>query len=209
MLRRRSGLPVLADVTDSRQASSGSFDRAQLEAFGDVLEAVADCRAVLVTGDAGKATLAIGLATAAVVKERRTALIECDLAVPVLAQRLGLVQAPGLHEYLREEAEAAQLLQPAVLAGPAAAGAAAPLVCVTAGRATADGPTLLESGAFRHAIERLRSGYDLVVLDGPPLDAAYSLARVAQLVDVTLACAKRVLPAKRLPVAVRGLVICR
>ena len=66
---------------------------------------------------------------------RRTVLVECDLARPRLAADLGLAPGPGLHEYLRWEAEAAEILQPLVLAGPAAAGAGEPLVCIAAGRA--------------------------------------------------------------------------
>ena len=42
---------------------------------------------------------------------------------PRLADALGLAPAPGLHEYLRWEAEAPEILQPLVLAGPGLGGA--------------------------------------------------------------------------------------
>jgi Mrp family chromosome partitioning ATPase len=209
MPRRRGRPPVLARISDPAEGTgrAGSLNRSQLEAFGEISEAVGDAGAVLATGDEGKSALALGLSTVATAKGRRTALVECDLAVPTLAERLGLARTPGLHEYLLGGAEAAQLLQPVVLSGPASAGAGAPLVCVTAGAATADGPDLLSSEGFGHAIERLRHAYDLLVLDGPPLGSGYSLSKVAAVADATLACLDRPLPARRLPVPVRGLVI--
>ena len=101
---------------------------------------------------------------------RRTVLLECDLAAAALAAELGLAAGPGLHEYLRWEATPAQILQPLVLAGPAAAGAAAPLVCVGAGAPGARTRRRCSaSESFRHAIAKLRGAYDLVVLVGPPL----------------------------------------
>ena len=112
---------------------------------------------------------AVALAAAASACGRRTALVECDVARPRLAADLGLAPAPGLHEYLRWEAEAGQILQPLVLAGPASAGVDEPLVCVAAGRPAADAATLLGLGSFRHAIAKLREAYELVVLLGPPL----------------------------------------
>lgn len=209
MFRRRGRPPVLAEISGRKdgQARPGALSRSELETFGALLNAVRDSRAVLATGEEGKSAVALGLAAAATVQGRRAALVECDLAKPALAARLGLATVPGLNEYLRSEAAAAQILQPMALAGPASGRATDPLVCVAAGMPSADGPTLLASWDFEHAIGKLRGAYDLVVLDGPPLDDPYSLSEVAKLVDATIACVRRPLPAKRLPVAVRGLVI--
>lgn len=169
-----------------------------------------DAQAALASGIAtfvaGKLTLAIGLATAAAAEGRRAALLECDLARPSLAALLGLEPAPGLHEYLRLEAEAPQILQPLVLAGPGSAAAAAPLTCIVAGRPAPDAAALLASPHFAHAIAKLRSAYDLVVLDGPSL-VDPSLPTVAAQSDAALACVVSPSSWKRLPIAVRGLVI--
>jgi len=161
---------------------------------------------VLATGEEAKSSLALGLATAAAVEGRRAALVECDLASPTLAARLGLAAAPGLHEYLREEAEAPQILQSLVLAGPASGHAAAPLVCVTAGTPSPDGPALLASQGFQHAIAKLRSAYDLLVLDGPPLEDPALPAAAAQ-ADGTLVCASRSEIPGKFPVPVMGFAL--
>lgn len=207
--RRRA--PVLAEIGGEGGARAGALRRADLDALGGLLKRFADRRVLLLTGEEGvKSEAAAGLAAAAGASGRATALLECDLARPRLAEMLGLRPGPGLQEYLRREASAPQILQPLVLAGPASAGAADAVVCIVAGAPGADASTLLVSEGFRHAIAKLRSAYELVVVDGPPLAGggdSLGLAAVATEADATLACvtAGASLP-KKLPVPVAGLV---
>lgn len=174
----------------SADLRAGTLRRRDLEAFDLLLEAVGGSGTVLVTGTDGPARDgAVGLAAAAAAAGTRTALLECELATPALARELGLIAEPGLHEYLRGEAQATQILQPLVLAGPGTARATEPLACVVAGRPTPDGQALLESDAFRHAAARLASGYELVVVDGPrPARGMGQLEAVAGHADTALAC---------------------
>jgi Mrp family chromosome partitioning ATPase len=182
--------------------------RADFEAFEGLLGKLGDSRVAMVTGEAGdKAAVAIGIATTAVATGRRAALVECDLTAPALAEAVGLAIAPGLHEYLLGDADAPQILQSAVLAGPKSQGAAAPLVCVAAGRPAADGTALLASDGFRHAISKLRHAYELVVLDGPPLGSdGEALRAVADQADATLASARNSKVPRKPPVRIDGLV---
>jgi len=189
----RRKLPVLAAVAGPADGDTRawSLQRADLEALTKLQQGLDDHRAVLVVGAEALAG-AIALAGAAAAAGRRTALLECDLARPRAAAELGLRPEPGLHEYLRWEATAAEILQPLALAGPAAKGADNPLVCVVAGRAAADAPTLAKLESFRHAIAKLRAAYELVVLVGPPLEVAHGLPEiVAAHADVVLAAVPR------------------
>jgi len=172
---------------------AGTLRRRDLKTFDALLVELGGTGTVLVTGASEhKRAGAIGLAAAAAAGGTRTALLECDLAAPALAGELGLVAVPGLHEYLRWEATAAQILQGLALAGPGAAGATEPLVCIAAGRPTADGRLLLASESFHHATERLGAAYELVVLDGPSLDRdPVQLEAVAARADTTLACVSK------------------
>jgi Mrp family chromosome partitioning ATPase len=212
MFRRRGKPPVLAAISAAAPAPSdarpGTLCRADFEALGALLAKLDGSRTVLVTGgEEGKREAALGLAAAATAAGRRTALLECDLGRPALAGALGLAAAPGLHEYLRWEATAPQILQPAVLAGPASGGATAPLVCVVAGAPTPNGATLLASEGFHHAAAKLRSAYDLLVLDGPPAGRGEgSLKAVAAQADATLACLGPSETFKRLSVPVAGII---
>jgi Mrp family chromosome partitioning ATPase len=209
MLRRRRRPPVLAELPAgaAEPVRPGRLGRAELEVFGGLLPAAGSARTLLTTGEEAKSALAVGLATAAAAEGRRVALVECDLAAPVLASRLGLDPAPGLHEYLRLEAEAAAIVQALVLAGPASAGAVAPLACVVAGTPAAEGAEPLASEWLAHAIAKLRSAYELVVLDGPRLLDLSSLLSVAPYADVTLSCGDRKGLARKPPVEVDGVVV--
>jgi succinoglycan biosynthesis transport protein ExoP len=184
----RRKLPVLAEIAGpaAGDARAWALRRSDLEALSKLQQGVDDHRALLVLGEEGLAA-AIALAGAASAAGRRTALLECDLARPRAAVELGLGPAPGLHEYLRWEATAAEILQPLVLAGPAARGATDPLVCVVAGRPAPDPATLVKLESFRHALAKLRAAYELTVVIGPPLEVDQGLPElVAAQADAVL-----------------------
>jgi Mrp family chromosome partitioning ATPase len=172
MLGGRGKLPVLAEISGGAPegARAWSLRREDMEALARLPRALGERRLALVSGDQAL-TGSIALAGAAGASGRRSVLLECDLARPRLAADLGLAAAPGLHEYLRWEATAPQILQPLVLAGPAAAGTEQPLVCIVAGRRAADPATLIGLESFRHALAKLRRAYDLVVIAAPALES--------------------------------------
>jgi Mrp family chromosome partitioning ATPase len=173
-MRRRGRLPILAEIGGPSAGGSPvwSLRRDDYEQVRQLQERLGDRQAVHITGDDGAAgSLAIALAGTASAQGLRAVLLECDLARPRVAADLGLAQSPGLHEYLRWEATAQQVLQPLALGGSASAPARAPLICISAGRQAADPRTLLGLGSFGHMAAKLRHAYDLVVLAGPGLDS--------------------------------------
>jgi Mrp family chromosome partitioning ATPase len=209
MLGRRAKQPVLAEIPAANGTSSrpGALGRAELQAYADLAAALAGKGSVFATGPA-KAKVALGLAAAATAEGRRVALLECDLAAPALAERLGLDSGPGLHEYLREEAEASEILQPLVLAGPASGRATEPLAVIVAGEPEPQPVALLDSERCDHAIERLRRAYDFLVIEGPPLsEDPDSLRALAEHATASIACGERRQLPKRMPVQVNGLVV--
>jgi Mrp family chromosome partitioning ATPase len=170
----RAKVPVLAEISGPAPSEARVFSlrRADVEALAPPLERLTERRVVMVSGEGALAgVLAVALAGAAAAAGRRTVLLECELARPQLAGELGLAEQPGLHEYLRWEATAPEILQPLVLGGSAARRADAPLVCVAGGRPASDQATLLGLASFRHAVKKLRSAYEFVVLSGPALGA--------------------------------------
>lgn len=190
MLRRRAKLPVLAEIAGPAEgARAWSLRREAFAALESALPRLAEQRVVLVSGEGEAASVAaISLATVAVSAGRRTILIECDLAEPRLAAQIGLAAAPGLHEYLRWEAEPADVIQPVVLGGPAASGSTDPLVCVCGGRPAHKVETLLGLQSFAHMVEKLRGAYELVILAGPPVaEEPTACAAAAQHADAVIA----------------------
>jgi len=220
MRARRRGPTVLAEISGPAPGATGAWSlrRADLEALAEVQGSLAADRVALLTG-AEAPVAALALAGAATAAGRRTVLLECDLARPRLAVDLGLAPVPGLHEYLRWEASAPQILQPLALAGPAAGGATSALVCIPAGRPASDQATLLGLPSFGHAVAKLRSAYDLVVLAGPSFEApGAGLEALATEADAVIAAvpppassraARRRLRSslRRLPAPARGLLV--
>jgi Mrp family chromosome partitioning ATPase len=209
MLGRRNKQPVLAEIERSDRASNrpGALGRAELRAYAELATKLAKTGSVFVTGPA-KGEVALGLAAAATAEGRRVALLECDLAGPALADRLGLLASPGLHEYLLDETDAGEILQPLVLAGPAAGRATEPLACIVAGEPEPKPVALLDSERCDHAIERLKRAYDLLLIDGPPLsEDADALRALTEHTAVTIACGASGDLSKRMPVPVTGLVL--
>jgi tyrosine-protein kinase Etk/Wzc len=202
---------ILAEIParPSPELRAGTLRRGDLEAYGGLLEEISAARSVLIAGaGAGRHGGAIGLAAAAAAAGTRTALLECELEEPALAEALGLATAPGLHEYLRGAAQAERILKPVALAGPGSGRAGDPLVCVVAGRPTGDGATLLGSERFRQAVAGLRGAYELLVIDAPsPAPDPAPLAAVAAEADTVLAWVEPDAAPPSLPVAVTGLVV--
>lgn len=203
-------MKVLAEIParTSPDLRTGTLRRGDLTAFEALLEKLGGAHVVLMTGEAsGRRQLAAGLATAAAAAGTSTALLECDLGDPGLADALGLASAPGLHEFLRGAAEVGEILKPVVLAGPGSAAATGPLVCVVAGRPAPDGRALLASDDLRRAVDGLRASYDLLVIDGPPPADEYALESLSGLADATLACVTAAEAKRKLPGPITGLVV--
>jgi Mrp family chromosome partitioning ATPase len=206
-LRRGRAAPVLAEVPTRRGPAtrSGALRRDELEAYSRLAGPLGEARFVLATGPA-KSRVAVGLAAVATAAGRRVALVEADLADPSLASALGLEPVPGLHEHLRGEVESQAALQSLVLAGPAAGGATEPLACVPAGEPGP--PSLLDSDRCRQALAGLQESYELVVVDGVPLDGdRLALIALAEVADATLACGPVREVRGKQPIPITGLVL--
>lgn len=203
-------MKVLAEIParTSPDLRAGTLRRSDLAAFESLLEKLDGARSVLMTGEAPRRRqAAVGLAAAAAAAGTRTALLECDFATPGLADALGLANAPGIHEFLLGGVEVAEILRPVALAGPGSAAATEPLVCVVAGRPADDGGALLASAGFRRAVDGLRAGYELLVIDGPPPADEYAPRSLLGLVDASLACVAASEARRKLSVPVAGLVV--
>lgn len=182
MLRGRSRLPLLAEISGPANGRAWALRRDDFASLREALPRLSEQRALAVVGEGeAPAVAAIGIAATASASGRSTILVDCDLARPRLAGSVGLAPGPGLHEYLRWEAEPRDVLQPVVLTG-SGAGDASQLVCICGGRPAAKAETLLGLQSFAHMVAKLRGAYGLVVLLAPPVltEPAACLAVAAQ-----------------------------
>lgn len=150
------------------------------------------------TAQDGKSTVATLLARASAATGKMTLLIECDLRRPVLAQRLGLVEAPGLTDYLLGKAtpqEVVQRIPGSPLANISSAATERTdvfgdkLFCITAGSEPRPAE-LLGTERFRTFLESVSQAYDFVVIDTGPILAVVDTLELIPLVQGVIMCVR-------------------
>jgi capsular exopolysaccharide synthesis family protein len=180
-LERRLGLPVLALVPPAPKAEAETvhgLSPLPLEAFrrlrANIMLACGDVEApgnVLVVTSAapseGKSFVSTHLALALAAVDQRVALIDADLRRPRLHTVFDRQRAPGLADVLLGRRSAAEVLRPVGTQG---------LVLVPSGIPTAKASELLSFQTFRTFIEDLRSDFDWIVIDSPPVMAVADAA---------------------------------
>lgn len=150
----------------------------------------ADARAtvVLVTSSVpseGKTTSALSLARTYAESGQRTLLIDADLRKPSVAEQLGKSTKAGLAKHLRKNKEAN--LTPAFISDDPMTD-----LDVVLGGQHSTMPTdhLLASTQFGRILERLRSQYDIIIIDSPPVVPVVDARYVVPLADVILLVAR-------------------
>jgi capsular exopolysaccharide synthesis family protein len=184
-------LPMLGAVPKSAALSrsagdsegkGGALPAADAEAFSLIrahlrfFNVDRDVRIVLIASpapDDGKTTIARHLAEAAAWLGSRVLLLEGDLRRPSLAQQLGIESGPGLAGVLIGDASMYEATQSVALDARSDDGAGGHKIDVlAAGAVLPPNPgELLESRTMDDVLDKAKSGYDLVVIDTPPLTA--------------------------------------
>lgn len=144
-------------------------------------EGAAGLRTVLVTSPQkgeGKSITAANLAlTMAQELQRRVVIVEADLRKPSLQHLFGLPGGPGLAEYLSGAVELADAMRFLPDFN---------LTVIPAGSMPMNPAELLGSTAMRRMLDQLRTRFDRVILDSPPVMPLADVAILAPLVDGAL-----------------------
>jgi polysaccharide biosynthesis transport protein len=178
---RGLGIPILGAVPHLRNMPRGGRGGGGARVPDDVNEVVEALRGVclnlvyahggraplLVTitspgaGD-GKSFITANLAHTFADGGHRTLLIDADIRRGVLHRRLSVRRRPGLSDFLRGEAQLDAIVQATQF--PA-------LSLIGCGTRAYNAPELLGSPAMTNLVNGLRGGYDVVLIDSPPLAA--------------------------------------
>ena len=174
-VEQRLGLPVLALVprTGVEEASvTAALSPLPAEAFrrlrANVMLACDDQEpgnVIVVTSAApgeGKSFVASHLALALAAVDQRVALIDADLRRPRLHTFFDRQRAPGLADVLLGRRSTAEVLRPVDAQG---------LALVPSGIPTKKAAELLSLQTFRTFLQELRSDFDWIVIDSPPVMA--------------------------------------
>lgn len=200
-------LPVVGHLHSDTLAAVGrlgkeghtQFDERDLESFRMLRHSVeflgdeSGCTVLITSPQAGegKSTVALGLALAHVAAGRRTLLVECDLRRPVLTERLGLSEGPGLAQYLEGAAAPQDVVQTLRVSGtPDPAGHPRQLYVIAAGDSTPEPAELLGGERFGTFIEEVGSVYDAVIIDSTPLLSVVDALELAPRADKVIVCVR-------------------
>ena len=123
----------------------------------------------------GKSTVAMYVAQAAAALGQRVLLVDTDLRLPKLHERLGLSNAFGLSHLISLDLEVEQVIQQSPMETN--------LFVVTAGQVPPDPTKLLSSQKMQNLMEQFREAYDLVIYDTPPLQELADTKLIASKTD--------------------------
>jgi capsular exopolysaccharide synthesis family protein len=201
---REFGVPIMGHIpfmTEQRMkisADGNKFDRSAItvhlprsrpaEAFRAIRTAVCfsamagERRVISVTSPAagdGKSTLALNLAVSLAQSGKRTVLLESDLRRPKVHKLTGVDNKVGIVDLLRNGAEIEAAVQ----------GTQVPdLFIIPCGSRPKDPAELLARPEYERLLEDLRSRFDYVIVDTPPILAVTDPAGVAARVDGVIVC---------------------
>ncbi len=158
--RRVRAAPLLVEV-DNQSPLAESFR--QLRTNLQFLDVTRLAQVVVVTSsvaDEGKSITASNLAMSLVANNSRVLLIEADLRRPTVSDHFDIDRSHGLTDVLAGQVELDDVLHQWTANG---------LYILPSGPLPPNPSELLGSSAMRRLIERLRSQFDVVILDTPPL----------------------------------------
>lgn len=140
----------------------------------------ADVQTILVTSASpgeGKSVTAANLAVVMAQAGRRVLLVDCDLRRPTVHRKFGVAREPGLTQMVFSDGvpDVSTLTQPAD-----------DLWLLPAGALPPNPSELLGSRRMREVLEHLRSQFDLIVLDAPPVHAATDAVLLSTQADATI-----------------------
>jgi capsular exopolysaccharide synthesis family protein len=196
------GLPLLGVVPESsalsRSVRRGADGQAVLppgeaEAFHLIrahlryFNVDRDLRILMVVSAApgdGKTTVARHLAAAAARMSSRVLLIEVDLRRPTIAEQLDIPTGPGLSDVLIGAVSLGEATQSIEVEAQSESSQGRMLDVLVAGAVLPPNPAeLIESHAMEDLLLQARSGYDLIVIDTPPLTAVSDAFPLLRKVD--------------------------
>ncbi len=179
-----SWIPDIASPLFSRNGNSYTTGMEEFRTLRSRLNLVReklDLRKLLITSPLpkeGKTYIAVNLAHILLRQQGcRVLLVDGDLRLPSLHDRLGAPQSPGLVDYLGGEADDFAILKRGHLEN---------LFFVPAGKAATNASDLLAGEKLRAFLDRIAPAFDWIIIDSPPIVPVSDAKQLGQLCDGVL-----------------------
>lgn len=137
-------------------------------------------KTILITSPApqeGKTTIALNLAGSFAHSNRKTLLLDADLRRPRIHQEIGKDKEPGLVNYLFGEVPLEKIINPTITKN---------LYAVTSGTIVGNPSEILESPEMEDFLLRMKSSFDYIIVDSPPIVAVTDAEILSRKVDGTI-----------------------
>lgn len=121
----------------------------------------------------GKSTTLINTALSFAQIGKRILIIDCDLRIPSISEKLEIPQTPGLTNYLVKEVDLSSII----------IHYNNHVDILPAGNIPRDPTALLESNRLHNLIDSLRDAYDYIFVDLPPVNTVIDAAIMSKNVD--------------------------
>lgn len=126
----------------------------------------------------GKSLSSVNLAYSLAQLEKRVLLIDCDLRRPSLAAKLPIQKVPGLSNYLTRQVSLEEVIQKY-----SASNGECAFNVISSGRNPPNPIELLSSARMEKMLQNLRTSYDYIILDLPPVGEVSDALVAAKLAD--------------------------
>jgi polysaccharide biosynthesis transport protein len=125
----------------------------------------------------GKTTVVVSLAALLSSTGMKTIIIDTDMRKPTVHRVLQIAPGPGLAEYLTEQLTLEEIIQKESASG---------MSVITAGSHAISPPNLLGTDRMKELLQRLKSSYDVIILDSAPVLAVSDTRVLVRAVDRTV-----------------------
>ena len=125
----------------------------------------------------GKTFVSVNLATIISMTEQKCIIINVDMRKPTLHERFNLSNHVGLSTYLSGKSLLYEIIQQSQFEN---------LDVISSGPIPPNPSELINSKAFKELIERLKSVYDIIILDTPPVGLVADARLIMDISDVNL-----------------------
>jgi len=128
-------------------------------------------------GQEGKTTIAVNLGAIMSLSKKRTIIINLDMRKPTLHERFDLPNQIGLSELLNDRVELADVIHET----------RHPYLDIISSGAIPPNPSeLIQSEKMYEILEQLKHGYDMIILDTPPIGLVTDAKELMHYVDVNI-----------------------
>ncbi|MGE5400081.1 MAG: GumC family protein [Ignavibacteriales bacterium] len=130
---------------------------------------------------AGKSATAINVSVTLANLGKTVLLVDTDIRRPVIHKYFNRQMVPGLTDYLLEQKQVDEIIQPTLVKG---------LDIVTCGGKLLNPSLILSSPRMKYFVEEETSQYDFIIYDAPPLNPVTDAIHLAKIVDEIILVAR-------------------